>query len=63
MSSSSRIDRGRLAAELERAAGDALAAERRDLAAGRGRAGEGDLVDARVAHEQLRHLAVGGQRR
>ena len=57
---SSRIDRRRLAAELERAAGDALAAERRDAPAGRGRAGERDLVDARVAHEQLGHLAVGG---
>ena len=53
-------DRRRLAAELERAARDALAAERRDLAAGRRRAGERDLVDPRVAHQQFRHLAVGG---
>ncbi len=53
-------DGGGLAAELERAAGDPLAAERGDAAAGRGRAGERDLVDAGVAHEQLGDLAVGG---
>ena len=53
-------DRRRLPAELERAAGDPLAAERRDAPAGRGRSRERDLVDARVAHEQLRHLAVRG---
>ena len=52
-------DGGRLAAELERAAGDALAAHRGDPAAGRGGTGEGDLVDARVAYEQLGDLAVG----
>ena len=53
-------DGGGLAAELEGAAGDALAADRGDPAAGGGRAGEGDLVDARVAHQQLGDLAVGG---
>ena len=52
--------RGRLAAELEGAAGDPLAAERRDAPAGGGRAGERDLVDAGVAHQQLGDLAVGG---
>ena len=45
--------RGRLAAELERAAGDALAAERRDASTGRRRPGERDLVDAGVRDEQL----------
>ena len=42
-------DRGRLAAELERHALEPLAAERRDLAAGGGAAGEADLVDAGMA--------------
>jgi hypothetical protein len=51
---------GRLATELQRAARDALTTQRRDLASRRGRAGEGDLVDARVGDEKLRHLTVGG---
>jgi hypothetical protein len=38
-------DRGRLAAELEGAAGDPLAADRGDPAPGGGGPGEGDLVD------------------
>ena len=53
-------DRRRLPAELEGAAGDAFAAQRRDLAARNRRAGEGDLVDPGIADEELRHLAVGG---
>ena len=52
--------RGRLAAQLERAAGDALAADRGDLPPGRGRPGEGDLVHPRVADQQLGDLTVGG---
>ena len=39
---------------------DPLAAQRRDAPAGGGRSGERDLVDAGSVHEQLRHLAVGG---
>ena len=50
--------RGRLAAELERATRDPLAADRADLAPRGGRAGEGHLVDVRMTHEQLRDLAV-----
>ena len=42
-------DRRRLAAELERAALQLLAAQRRDPLAGRGRPGERDLVDVGVA--------------
>ena len=49
----------RLPTELERAARDAFAAQRRDATAGRGRAGERDLVDTRVRHEQFRHFTVG----
>ena len=40
-----------------------LAADRGDRAAGGGGAGEGDLVDAGVAHEVLADLAAGGDRR
>ena len=36
---------------------------RRDPAPRRGGAGEGDLVDTRVANEELGHLAVGGDAR
>ena len=53
-------DRGRLAAELERDPLELLAADRGDLAAGRGRAGERDLVDARVRDQVLADLAAGG---
>ena len=53
-------DRGRLAAELERDPLELLAADGGDLAAGRGRAGERDLVDARVRDEVLADLAAGG---
>jgi hypothetical protein len=48
-----------LAAELEGAARDAFAAQRRDAATRRRRAGEGDLVDAWIANQELGHLAVG----
>ena len=51
---------GRLPAELEGAPGDPLAAERGDPPSGRRRAGEGDLVDPRVADQQLGDLAIGG---
>ena len=50
--------RSRLPAELEGAAGDPLTAERGDTSAGSGRTGEGDLVDAGVAHQELGDLAV-----
>jgi hypothetical protein len=53
-------DGGGLAAEFQGAAGDPLAADRGDPPSGRGRPGEGDLVDPRVADEQLGDLAVGG---
>ena len=53
-------DARRLAAELQRVAGDPLAADRCDPATSRGGPGEGDLVDPRIAHQRLRHLAVGG---
>ncbi len=53
-------DGGGLAAELEGDPGDPLAAQRGDPPAGRRRAGEGDLVDPRIAHQQLGHLTVGG---
>jgi hypothetical protein len=53
-------DGGRLAAEFQRAAGDPLAADRRDPPPGRRRAGEGDLVHARIADQQLSDLTVGG---
>ncbi len=42
-----------LATELQGAAGHPLAAERGDAPAGGSRAGEGDLVDPRVVHQQL----------
>src|ERR1700735_1224769 len=51
---------GRLAAELQGAPGDPLAADGGDPPPGRGRPGEGDLVDPRVADQQLGHLAIGG---
>src|SRR5580692_8526865 len=44
-------DGGRLAAQLQRAPGDPLAADGGDPAPGRGGAGEGDLVDPRVADQ------------
>ena len=53
-------DGRRLAAELEGAALELLAADGTDLAAGGGGAGEAHLVDVRVAHQVLAHLAVGG---
>src|SRR5205814_7577533 len=53
-------DRGRLAAELETHALELLAADAGDLAAGSSRTGEGDLVDARMAHEVLTDLTTGG---
>ena len=53
-------DGGGLAAEFEGDPGDPFAAQRGDPPAGRRRSGEGDLVDPRVAHQQLGHLAVGG---
>ncbi len=54
-------DRGRLPAELEGAAGDPLAAKRGDPPPGSSRAGEGDLVDPRVADEELGDLPIGGE--
>ncbi len=53
-------DRGRLAAQLEADPLQLLAADRGDLAAGRGGAGEGDLVDAGVRHQVLAGLAAAG---
>ena len=53
-------DRGRLAAELEGAALELLAAEGADLAAGGGRAGEAHLVDVGMGDEVLAGLAIGG---
>ncbi len=53
-------DRGGLAAELEGAAGDPLAADGGDAPAGGRRPGEGDLVDPRVADQELGHLPVRG---
>ena len=49
----------RLAAELERAALQALAAQPADALAADTRAGEGDLVHARVRHQVLADLAPG----
>ena len=53
-------DGGGLAAELEADPLELLAAHRGDLAAGGGRAGEGDLVDARVGDQVLADLAAAG---
>src|SRR5882724_4188387 len=52
--------RGRLAAELEIDPRDPLGTDSGDPAAGGGRAGEADLVDARVADQFLGDLAIGG---
>src|SRR5262249_24462731 len=51
-------DRGRLAAELQRAARDAFAADGPDASASGGRAGEADLVDTGIAYESLGDLPV-----
>ena len=51
-------DRRRLAAELEGAASDQLAAEAPDAAAGGGAAREADLVDAGMADQILARLAA-----
>ena len=51
-------DRGRLAAELERVARKPSAGRGGDLPTDVAGAGEGDLVDARVAHELVGHDAV-----
>src|SRR5581483_6111335 len=53
-------DGGRLAAQLEGDAPQALAAQRRDALAGGGAAGEADLVDVGVGDEVLAHGPVGG---
>jgi hypothetical protein len=45
--------RSRLPAELECDASDAFTTDRTDLATGGRRPREGDLVDPRVAHQQL----------
>ena len=50
----------RLAAELERHALERPPGLRADLAADGGRAGEGDLVDARVVDERRAGRAVAG---
>ena len=52
-------DRGRLAAELERARDQPLAARRRDLLAGRDRAGEHAVVDAAVDQRRAGRAAPG----
>src|SRR6266542_6065527 len=52
-------DRSRLPAELEAHPLELLTADRRDAAAGRGRARERDLVDAGMAHEVLADLTAG----
>jgi hypothetical protein len=49
-----------LAAQLQGAACDPLAAQRGDPPPGRGRPGKGDLIDARVTDQQLRDLTIGG---
>src|SRR5262249_35116974 len=51
-------DRRRFAAELQRTARDTVAADGADPPAGRGRSREADLVDAGMAHEPFRDLAV-----
>jgi len=53
-------ERGRLAAELEVDPRHPLRADSGDPAARGRRAGEADLVDARVAHQVLGDLTVGG---
>jgi hypothetical protein len=49
----------RFPAEFECVATDPLGHDRGDATASGGRSGEGDLVHARVTHEQLGDLAVG----
>ena len=56
-------DGRRLAAQFEGAALEHLAADGTHLAAGRGRAGESDLVDAGVAHDVLADLTARGEDR
>src|SRR5262249_52022238 len=51
-------DRGRLAAELQGATRDALAADGPDAPARGGRTGEADLGDTRIAYEPLRDLPI-----
>ena len=53
-------DRGRLAAELERDRAQQPAADLGDLPAGRGRAGEGDLVHVPVLHQVRAELTAAG---
>src|SRR5439155_22732587 len=53
-------DRGGLAAELEREATEAFAAQRADASSDGRAPGEGDLVDVRMGDEVLADLPSGG---